>query len=328
MRLPTNLQAAIDVEARGLDSRAVAHAARELSERYQQGDFSAPPLRTPAHRAAYLRARVPATYAANMHAFLKVREQIPGLRIGSVLDLGAGPGTSLWAAAEAFPEISTFTALERDAAFIDLGRRLATCSLHPPLREASWIAADLTSVTTQSADLVVISYALGELPERAAEQLVRGAWSAARQLLVVIEPGTPRTFQNLLAARSLLISIAARETAQVVAPCPHHHQCPLAAVADWCHFAERVERTVEHRRLKRGTLGYEDEKFCYLAASRTPTQWPPARIVRHPQFRPGHVQLTLCTAGGLMHKTVGKSQKEHYRAARKARWGEAWQEAL
>lgn len=325
MRLPRELQDAIDAEAAALDARAVAHAAREISERYQRGDFSAPPLRTAAHRIAYLRARMPATYAAVAHVFAEPCRRAPDLRIASVLDLGAGPGTAMWAATQRFPEIAKFTAIERDAALIDLGRRLAEHAPHPALRAAEWSSADLgRNLGGLSADLVVISYVLGELNENAAEQLVRAAWDAARKLLVIVEPGTPRSFQRVLAARSLLIALGDRETAQILAPCPHHNQCPLAAIGDWCHFAERVERTAEHRRLKGGSMGYEDEKFSYLAVSRVLSQWPQARIVRHPLFRPGHVQLTLCTADGLKHETIGKSQKDRYRAARKAAWGAAW----
>jgi ribosomal protein RSM22 (predicted rRNA methylase) len=140
-------------------------------------------------------------------------------------------------------------------------------------------------------------------------------------LLVIVEPGTPRGFEAVAASRARLIAGGA----QVVAPCPHHDACPLAEAGDWCHFAERVERTAEHRRLKGGARGHEDEKFSYVAAGRAPGEWPRARIVRHPLFRPGHVRLTLCTAEGLKSESIGKSQKERYRAARHAAWGDPWE---
>ena len=105
----------------------------------------------------------------------------------------------------------------------------------------------------------------------------------------------------------------------------HGVKIPGVDTEDWCHFAARIERTAEHRRLKRGVLGHEDEKYSYLVASRIPATWPRARIVRHPFFRPGHVQFTLCTADGLKQETVGKSDAERYRQARKAEWGDAWE---
>jgi ribosomal protein RSM22 (predicted rRNA methylase) len=136
----------------------------------------------------------------------------------------------------------------------------------------------------------------------------------------MIEPGTPATFANVLRARDLLIGVGA----QIVAPCPHHNVCPLAARNDWCHFAVRLERSAHHRRLKGGDLGYEDEKFSYLIASKIPMQRPEARIVRHPLKHSGHVKLTLCTPADLQQVTIAKSQKLLYRAARKAEWGDPW----
>jgi ribosomal protein RSM22 (predicted rRNA methylase) len=175
--------------------------------------------------------------------------------------------------------------------------------------------------------LVVISYLLAELSSDAAERLVLSAWRAAACLLVIIEPGTPHNFQDVLKARQALIGAGA----QILAPCPHHQACPLAKGPpgtkniDWCHFAARVERTAEHRRLKGGALGYEDEKYSYLVASRVTSRWPRARIVRHPLFRPGHVKLALCTAEGLKQETIGRSEAQRYRQARKAAWGDAWE---
>jgi ribosomal protein RSM22 (predicted rRNA methylase) len=94
-----------------------------------------------------------------------------------------------------------------------------------------------------------------------------------------------------------------------------------------------VERTSLHRQLKGGTLGYEDEKFSYLVAARPEViadKDSPAysRLVRHPGKHSGHVQLTLCTPQGLIeNRTVARSSKIAYKAARKAEWGDAWPES-
>ena len=94
--------------------------------------------------------------------------------------------------------------------------------------------------------------------------------------------------------------------------------------ADWCHFAARVERSALHRRLKGGALGHEDEKFTYVAVSRVPVVPVPARVVRHPLRRPGHAALELCTPTGLVRRAVTKRERQAWRAARRARWGDAW----
>ena len=100
----------------------------------------------------------------------------------------------------------------------------------------------------------------------------------------------------------------------------------MAAAGDWCHFDQRLERTSLHRQIKSGALGHEDEKFSYVVFSRKPFAAATARIVRHPRKHTGHIQLTLCTLQGLLDRTIGKSQKEPYRLARKAAWGDPWSE--
>jgi ribosomal protein RSM22 (predicted rRNA methylase) len=171
----------------------------------------------------------------------------------------------------------------------------------------------------------VISYALGELPQAAAEAVLNKAWKCAGKFLVIIEPGTRRGFAAVNAARSPLIANAAHVF--ILAPCPHHFACPMAVEGDWCHFSQRVERTSQHRQLKGGDLGYEDEKFSYLVAAKSAAPSAGARIVRHPGKHSGHVQLALCTPQGrIENRTVTRSSKEAYKRARKAEWGDIWVE--
>lgn len=319
MRLPADLSQALQQEIKKIDRADLAKAVAELTHSYRS-ERPSTAIKTPAHRAAYLAVRVPATFAANHHVFAELRRLAPEAGITSVLDLGAGPGTALYAAAEVFPELARASMIDGDASLIDLGRHLAEQSSHPAIRAATWLQKDLNgSLRLEPHDLVVISYALNELP-RAAERLVLQAWQYARQFLVVVEPGTMRGFGFINAARTQLIAAGAH----ILAPCPHALECPMAAAGDWCHFAQRVERTSLHRQLKAGVLGHEDEKFSYVIASRNQFPSAKARIVRRPQKHSGHVQLTLCTPQGLVKRTITKSQKEDYRRARKAEWGGWW----
>lgn len=320
MQLPEPLRRAIEAETAAVPGGELARASERLSAQYRARDFARAPLDSPAARAAYLAVRLPATFAANAAVFARIREVAPGLPLRSVLDLGAGPGTASWAACESFPEITRVTLVERDASLLTLGRHLASSAPHAALRSAAWIAADLERPPALDPyDLVVLSYALGELSPRAAQSLLAAAWQAA-SLLAIVAPGTPKDFTRVLDARSWLLSTGAH----LVAPCPHHLACPLAVAGDWCHFAARVERTSAHRRAKSAALGHEDEKFSYLVAGKVAVALPSARIVRHPQTRPGHVRLTLCTPAGLERPAIGRSQKDLYRAARRASWGDAW----
>jgi len=323
LRLPEELVAAIEREVGRTDSRAMTHASQELTQSYKAGAFSRPPIQSAAHRAAYLTGRLPATYAANWRVLDEIRRLAPLAEIRSLLDLGAGPGTTLFAAAEIFPALRQATELESSAEWLKLGKQIAAESAHAVLREAEWIQQDLQAkFDGRPHDLVAISYTLGELAPKVAEAQLDRAWSLAKQFLVVIEPGTPRGFSVVLTARAAMISAGAH----ILAPCPHSCACPMAGTRDWCHFAQRVERSSLHRQLKAAALGYEDEKFSYVVASRNSFPQVQARIVRHPQKHSGHVRLSLCAGEGLETRTVTRSDKQNYKLARQAHWGEAWRE--
>ena len=320
MSLPAELAQAITRELATLDARGLASAARRLTERYGRGEFAAA-LSDPADRAAYLAVRFPATYAASCKVLGHVQERLPDARCASLLDLGAGTGAATWAAARTFA-LETVTCVERNAAFAAVGQRLAAASDSAAVRAARWLTGDIGELDALPAhDLVVLSYVLGEIPERDVERVVRVAWRKAGSLLLLVEPGTPESFRRVHAVRALLLAGGAH----LVAPCPHEQACPMLATGDWCHFAARLERTAAHRRLKSGSLGYEDEKFSYIVAAKRPVALPDSRVLRHPLIHPGHMRLTLCRPERPEQTTVTKSQKALWRYARKLAWGDSWE---
>jgi ribosomal protein RSM22 (predicted rRNA methylase) len=313
--VPSLLQAGIDRELARVDHRTLARAVEQITTAYNAGRFEGS-LSSSESRAAYLITRLPATYAANSHVLREAAQRMNNFRPTSFLDLGAGPGAGGWAASEVWPTLQEFTCIESNSPMTNIGKSLANG--HEVLGKATWHVEDLQSASFANADVVLLSYSIGELLE--VFSVVRRAWEATKRLLVLIEPGTPKNFGVLARMRESLIN----NGAHIVSPCPHANQCPMYAAGDWCHFSTRLERTSEHRRLKGGTLGYEDEKFSYIAVSKQPEHAASARIVRHPQIGGGHIRLSLCTAGGLKQETVTRSKKEAFRAARKASWGDEW----
>jgi ribosomal protein RSM22 (predicted rRNA methylase) len=341
MQLPEPLRRGVEQELAGCDAAgvrvtprvmprvALRAAAQRLSEGYRAG-VAPRAMNSAAERAAYLAVRLPATYAAVLRALEWTRELAPELteaELRTVLDLGSGPGTALWAAAEVFPSLAEATAVERDTQMLAVARRLAAQAEHRALREAAWIEGDMTDAIPEGRwDVVLCSYALNELAEAQRAELIRRAWDCAAKLLVIVEPGTRAGFANVLRARERLLALGAK----LVAPCPHERECPMAAAGDWCHFAARVERTGEHRRLKQAQLGHEDEKFSYAAFFRETDArdagWTraAARIVRHPRIFSGYAQLTLCAQSGLEETTVTRSQKDDWRRLKRLGWGDRW----
>jgi len=290
-------------------------AIESLSEAYRSGRSTvAPRLDDELLIAAYLAVRFPATYASNLLAGRAIDESI-GLRVGdqefepeSLLDLGAGCGAAALAALEVWPSIETVTAVEQLPAMVWMGKQI--------LPNAIWRTAKFEEIAEHAAhDVVVCSYAYGE--GRADTLLLEKAWKAAGRLLILIEPGTPRGFAGILEARGRLIELGA----SIVAPCPTHGACP-AKDLDWCHFSARLNRSSLHRRLKGGTLGYEDEKFSYVAAWRGELNPGSPRVMRHPLIEPGRIAIEVCDAPDR-HKIVAtKRNKAAFRQARKIAWGD------
>jgi ribosomal protein RSM22 (predicted rRNA methylase) len=363
MHLPEAFAAAIEAAASRIPGRDLTRAADTLSARYREPDSASPagtgagagagaqagasaavssltnagldrPL-TDAERAAYLVVRAPATFAAVTAVLAELRDRRPELTVRRVLDLGAGPGVASWAALNVFDEVNDLRLVERDRGFAALGREILDAAA-PGVKAITWKQADLREwvrgdrggdaaeqVAPAAFDLVLISYALGELMADVRARVLDAAWRAtsAGGALVIVEPGTPRHFQGVIAARTWLLA----QGATIAAPCPHAAACPMAEADDWCHFSARVPRTREHRRLKGGSLSYEDEKFSYLIASRS-TQMPTSsRIVRHPYVEKGRITLTRCATDGTIATTpIGRNDREAFRRARKARWGDAY----
>jgi ribosomal protein RSM22 (predicted rRNA methylase) len=226
-----------------------------------------------------------------------------------VLDVGAGTGAASLAAMEFWVEARHITMLERDAALSEAARQW--------LPDAQILTNDLMRVESLPRhDLVIAAYSLGELDQY--QTVAVRLWQAARVALVVIEPGTPRGYSRILQIRDELLQAGA----YMAAPCPAATPCPLIA-PDWCHFAARVERSSLHRRIKDAELGYEDEKFSYVALTREPVPLPGARIIRHPRHRPGLIELETCTPQGVRTQRIAKRDRERFRAARQAGWGDA-----
>lgn len=321
MQLPNDLRLALERELRGVSPKQLAAVAAELSSRYREGHSreKATFLHGAQDVAAYAATRMPATWAAIAAALRAAASGRPDWQPRSQLDIGAGSASAAWAAAGVWPSLEHITLLERESAMIKLGRALAAHAHAPALRAATWQAADLGGAWTAAPhDLVTLGYVLGELPAARIAPLIERLWSLAGEMLVIVEPGTPRGFALIRQARAQLIAAGAH----VIAPCPHAADCPLAA-ADWCHFAQRVERSKLHRSVKGAELGYEDEKFSYIAVARQPaTVRPAARVLRHPQIQPGRITLQLCAADGLSERVVGK-RDAGWREARGLSWGDA-----
>jgi ribosomal protein RSM22 (predicted rRNA methylase) len=315
--LPAELKAALDGKLRGFSRSDAAGRAASISKTYRDGGGSGA-IRSEADALAYALARMPATYAAvtaSLNALVGIR---PDLAPTSLLDVGAGPGTATWAAAEAFPSLQEFALLDANVTLRALALDLVTDSFR--LRDVSYERGEARAVLAKAdtADLVVASYMIGEISDAERRALTELMWEKTRDTLLVVEPGTPAGYARIIALRGQLIE----QGAHVVAPCPHDGKCPLQP-PDWCHFTQRLQRSRAHMQVKGAEVPFEDERFAYVALTRAAVAQRPARVLAQPTISKVEIAAKLCTPEGLALKKVPRRAKADYAAAKRWRWGDA-----
>jgi ribosomal protein RSM22 (predicted rRNA methylase) len=314
--LPAELKAALEAKLHGLSRSDAAERAARISETYRGGGDSTG-IRSEADALAYALARMPATYAAvtaSLNALCEVRPDFTPKRL---LDIGAGPGTATWTAAQTFPSLADFTSIDANPALRTLALDLFSKSSR--LSNIQYAQGDARAVLSNAepADLVVASYLLGEMGDTERTALADLIWARTSDTLLIVEPGTPAGYARILDLRRRLIVLGAH----VAAPCPHDGECPLIA-PDWCHFAQRLQRSRAHRQLKGAELAFEDEKFAYVALTRAGVARRPARVLAQPVATKIEVTAKLCASDGLVIAKVPRRAKADYARARRWRWGD------
>ena len=315
--LPAELKAALDARLQGVSRNAAAERAALISQTYRDGGGSSA-IRSEADALAYALARMPATYAAVTASLNALREIRPDFAPASLLDIGAGPGTATWAAAAAFPSLTSFDLLDANSALRALALDLGGDSTR--LRKMTYRHGEARAALADSeaADLVIASYMVGEISDAERTTVAELMWAKTRDTLLIVEPGTPAGYGRIIALRRQLIAAGAN----VAAPCPHDLECPLPA-PDWCHFTQRLPRLRAHKQLKSAELPYEDEKFSYVALSRAPAARHPARVIAQPVVTKVAVTARLCTDQGILNAGAARRQKAAYQRFKKIAWGDA-----
>lgn len=315
MELPIELKIAIEDQLTGINYAQLMQDAQMLSKSYRtESGHGKRLLKNDNEAVAYSVVRMPATYGA-VHSALKYTLDLADCDIKSLLDIGAGTGAASWAA-DSLLDLQSILCLEREHAMYEVGHKMMLNG-SPSLSEARWIQHDLvTDSITEKADLVIASYVLNELDDENRMKALDKLWDATNKIALIVEPGTPAAFSQIIKAREHLLS----KGAHMIAPCPHQDNCPMEQ-DDWCHFACRIQRSKLHRRLKEGDAPYEDEKFSYMAFSRVHYKNAEARILRHPIIETGRISLNICKKDGIERMTVTK-KSSIYKDARKAQWGD------
>ena len=284
---------------------------KTISEGYRSNDGSGKErfVKTKNDALAYAISRMPATFGAIYSAVSHGAELLTEIP-KTLLDVGSGTGAGAIAINSVF-NLNNTTCLEKEPEMLNVGK-LLTEDIN-----ADWLGFDLIKDNINSnADIVSACYVLNELPKNQRLKALEKLYSVAEDLLLIVEPGTPDSYAQMMEYREYLLS----QKATIIAPCSHEAVCNLNG--DWCAFTTRVNRTKEHMLSKGGSQNFEDEKFCYLFVSKK--QKPLAvgeRILRKPVYKPKQILLDVCTKNGANKKVITKSC-DNYKQVKKLDCGD------
>lgn len=292
----------------------LAAGAALLSQKYRRLGGKNLQMESMAEACAYVATRLPATYASVMQVLRHIHSVRPDFAPTHSLDIGAGPATATLAMNHMFSSLQSNTLLEPNPFLRRMGENLLG-------GEAVWTSDILQKYqSADKADMVIASYVFNELPEAEILSAVQKYWEQCAGVMVIVEPGTPQGAQVIAKIRTLM---AAKDSVFLLGPCPQTGACPLDGVKRWCHFSARVERSRLHKQLKEADIGYEDEKFAWVAFARFPVSVPNHRLIGHPSGTKLR-ELQVCTAAGdAVTLKIAKSNT-FYKTIRKLEWGDGF----
>ncbi|MBQ9792791.1 MAG: methyltransferase domain-containing protein [Clostridia bacterium] len=291
---------------------------KNISLKYRKENINSSTVVSSKNQAlSYVSSRMPETSVIIDSVLDKINQLIDiKTEIQSVIDLGSGTGSALWALENYVDKIDVF-AVEKQEPMIKYSKEL---SKNLDLN-ISYIQEDVLSEKVEklnSADLVLESFMLNEMNAKDRTQTLDLMIKKANKYIVLIEPGTPVSYQKMMQDRAYLLS----KDLQLVLPCMHNKNCPLKD--DYCNFTVRVNRTKALKQIKEGLLGYEDEKYFYLVFSKEEIQKDfNSIVIRKPVYRKSCIDLKLCKGDAtIQNTTITKNNKQNYAKAKDLKHGD------
>lgn len=332
-----NLPLPIEDSVAAILSRSTPHElatdAKHLHERYMARDTQKREtfIQSPSDMLAYLSLRFPATYAQIYSALTQIQERLPQWRPKTVLDLGCGPGTGIWAAKTLWPDITTAIGIDTEKYFLSLGEEIrygAKLSMN-----LTWINKNILNwietSKTEVYDLIIVANVLNELSEIVIERLLSQLSLSSSGVILMLEPGTSVGYQII---QSVAEQLSQKE--QIIAP--YVNNTFRRSDDYWVHFPQRFTRPEFQRRVRQSmresTLmasDWEETKFSYIAWGNLPVTkkfW--GQCIGKPEVQKGFLMLPLLTEEGVIKAKIFKRYKQSYRFAKNLHWGEMIEQSV
>lgn len=196
----------------------LAKAVLAVSKNFQSQE-STTPWQTSDQWAAYIGYYLPLNYIRSLKVIDEAKHWDLFDGVDEIVDFGCGPGTfSKALAQDSELSFSTFSGY-------DIEGRLGALYLDTPRSGFDMSFKTGVPDRPKNSSLLVSSYTLNELSKIP-------DWLFNFKSMIIVEPSTKQAFPRLLELRKTLME----QGYQVIAPCPHSHQCPLQeSKKDWCH---------------------------------------------------------------------------------------------
>ena len=322
--LPRPIEKAITNRLAQQAAAAWMERARALHSRYmeQAQNKQQTHLHDELDALAYLGLRASATYAQIFGAVSAVGEIMPSWQPKTLLDVGSGPGPGVWALSTLLPSLTAATCIDQNAHLLTLGQKILDDAQLP--LAVTWKQGDILQRIDQDQtiyDVVLIANVLNELNVEQREKLLETAFKRCRDLMILIEPGTPVGSAIVQAAAAKLAP-----TGTLIAPYIDNN----FVEEYFLHFPQRFTRPAFARRIRQDmrdsslmASDWEEAKYSYVAIGKiTPEARPWGRCIGPLRLLNGYLELPILVKEQVMQLKVMKRHKQQYSFAKKLRWGD------
>ncbi|XP_061196882.1 methyltransferase-like protein 17, mitochondrial [Saccostrea echinata] len=289
----------------------------------------------------YTNARLIPNYSVLTQCLTEIRKRDPDFVPESVLNMGSGVGSAVWATNTVWPQsVKQYYCVDNA---IEMNKMAARILKEGDVNRQNMVIPNvffrdkLPSLQSGGFSLVICAYTLMDFPMQSERlQLVKDLWSRTNDYFVLVDVGTYNGFLAIQEVRRRLLrrdkGVDVDEMdVNIFAPCPHNQHCPKFKCGPEtlpCNFEV-------HHQPRRGELQHRisaTERYSYVTFKRgdlvedITNNWP--RIVfqdinEQSKKKIAHC-VVCCPDGSLKNRIISRKRhgKDLYRIACESQWGD------